>query len=175
MNRTAATTLLLALSLLLSSEVWSAEADPWKAISFLQGTWGAEIRAGTAGAQGISNYTFKPGLRHHVISRTSAAPATCKGPEDFDCGHSDLLYIYQEGPKQPLKAIYFDNEGHVIHYEVATPQWDTVIFISEASASGPQFRLMYQLSNAIMSGQFQVRMPGQKDWKSYLEWSGPKL
>jgi hypothetical protein len=174
MNRTAARSLLLALSLLLSSKVWSAEDDPWKAISFLEGTWGAEIWGGTAGAQGISNYTFKSELKHHVISRTSAAPATCKGPEDFDCGHSDLLYIYQEGPKQQLKAIYFDNEGHVIHYEVSTPQPTTAIFISEASASGPQFRLMYQLRNAIMSGQFQMRMPGQREWKSYLEWSGPR-
>ena len=174
MNRTAATTLLLALSLLLSSEVWSAEADPWKAISFLQGTWGAEIRGGTAGAQGISNYTFKSELKHHVISRTSAAPATCKGPEDFDCGHSDLLFIYQEGANQPLKAIYFDNEGHVIHYQVSTPQPATAVFTSDAIAPGPQYRLMYQLSGAIMSGKFQMRMPGQQEWKSYLEWSGAK-
>ena len=174
MGSTSAHFWLLALSLLAGGETVSAEVDPWNAVSFLQGTWGAEIRGGAAGARGMSTYTFKAELKHHVISRTSAAPATCKGPEDFDCGHSDLLYIYQEGADQPLKAIYFDNEGHVIHYDVSTPQPSTAIFISEASASGPQFRLMYQLRNAIMSGEFQMRMPGQTEWKSYLEWSGPK-
>ena len=30
-------------------------------------------------------------------------------------------------------AIYFDNEGHVIHYTVSTPDSSTAIFISDAS------------------------------------------
>jgi uncharacterized protein YaiE (UPF0345 family) len=46
----------------------------------------------------------------------------------------------------PLKAIYFDNEGHVV----------------------------YELNAAVMSGKFQMKMPGQPDWKTYLEWSGGK-
>jgi hypothetical protein len=28
------------------------------------------------------------------------------------------------------------------------------------------------LKGAIMAGKFQMQMPGQTDWKSYLEWSG---
>jgi uncharacterized protein YaiE (UPF0345 family) len=26
----------------------------------------------------------------------------------------------------------------------------------------------------VMSGKFQMKMPGQPDWKTYLEWSGGK-
>jgi hypothetical protein len=100
--------------------------------------------------------------------------AACKGPASFDCEHSDVLYVYQEAKNQPLKAIYFDNEGHVIHYDVSTPESTTAMFISEASSSGPQYRLVYQLKDALMSGKFQMRMPGQTEWKSYLEWSGAK-
>ncbi len=37
--------------------------------------------------------------------------AGCKGPDDFNCDHDDLLYIFRDSPGQPLKAIYFDNEG----------------------------------------------------------------
>ena len=85
-----------------------------------------------------------------------------------------MLYVYQEGENQPLRAIYFDNEGHVIHYAVSTPDASTVIFISEASPSGPQFRLAYELKGSVMRGKFQMRMPGQAEWKSYLEWSGAK-
>jgi hypothetical protein len=28
------------------------------------------------------------------------------------------------------------------------------------------------LKDGVMSGKFQMRMPGQADFKSYLEWTG---
>ena len=75
-------------------------------------------------------------------------------------------------PGQPLKAIYFDNEGHVIHYDVSTPTATTVMFLSDPATPGPQFRLVYEKKDSVMFGKFQMHMPGQTDWKSYLEWSG---
>ena len=78
-------------------------------------------------------------------------------------------------PGEPLKAIYFDNEGHVIHYNVSAPDATTAQFLSESSQRGPQFRLIYELKGSTMSGKFEMRMPGNADWKSYLEWSGKKL
>jgi hypothetical protein len=164
---------LFALNLVQSDLALSAPTDPWKALGFLEGTWEARTQGGSAEAQVSGTYTFKPELKHHVLARHSD-PAACKGPDAFDCKHSDLLYIYQEAKGQPLKAIYLDNEGHVIHYAVSTPESTTAIFISEESSSGPQFQLVYQLKDAVMSGKFQMRMPGQTEWKSYLEWSGSK-
>ena len=163
-----------ALSLTQNGQAISAPTDPWPALGFLEGTWSAHALGGSAGAQGSSTYTFKPELKHHVLVRRSEDYAACKGPASFDCEHSDVLFVYQEGEKQPLKAIYFDNEGHVIHYAVSTPDSTTAIFISEPSSSGPQFRLVYELKDAVMSGKFQMRMPGQAEWKSYLEWNGAK-
>jgi hypothetical protein len=107
------------------------------------------------------------------VARHSTTDPKCKGPASFDCEHGDLLYIFQEAPAQPLKAIYFDNEGHVIHYNVSTPDATTAIFLSEPGP-GPRFRLVYRLSGGVMSGKFQMQIPGQDDWKSYLEWSGGK-
>ena len=75
-------------------------------------------------------------------------------------------------PGQPLKAIYFDNEGHVIHYDVSTPTPTTVTFLSDPATPAPQFRLVYEKKDSVMFGKFQMHMPGQTDWKSYLEWSG---
>jgi hypothetical protein len=112
-------------------------------------------------------------LRDHIMARHGDL-SQCKGPADFDCGHGDLLYIYHDSSTQPLKAIYFDNEGHVIHYDVSTPSPASVIFLSDSSQPGPQFRLVYELKDQIMYGKFQMRMPGQQDWKSYLEWSGAR-
>jgi hypothetical protein len=152
----------------------SASADPWQALNFLEGTWDARVQGGAAHAQSSGTYTFKTELKGHVLVRLSESPGACKGPASFDCAHNDLLYVYRDAESQPLKAIYFDNEGHVIHYAVSTPDSTTAIFVSEASPSGPQFRLVYELKDAVMSGKFQMRMPGQTEWKSYLEWSGAK-
>lgn len=164
---------LFALALTQIDRALSAPADPWKALAFLEGTWDAHAQAGSAGAQSNGTYTFKPELKNHVLVRRSDS-AACKGPKNFDCEHSDMLYVYQDAENQPLKAIYFDNEGHVIHYAVSTPDPSTAIFISDVSPSGPQFRLVYELKDSVMWGKFQMRMPGQADWKSYLEWSGAK-
>ena len=164
---------LFALALTPSHRALSAPADPWKALAFLEGTWGAHAQAGSAGAQSNGTYTFKPELKNHVLVRRSDS-AACKGPADFDCEHSDVLYVYQEAENQPLMAMYFDNEGHVIHYTVSTPDSSTAIFISDASPSRPQFRLVYELKDSVMRGKFQMRMPGQAEWRSYLEWSGAK-
>ena len=162
------------LNLALTDPALAATTDePWKALSFLEGTWGAHTQSGSAGAQGNGTYTFRPELNHHVLARHSEL-SNCKGPKAYDCKHSDLLYIYREAPGQPLRAIYLDNEGHVIHYTVSTPEATTALFVSEVSPSGPQFQLIYQLKDGVMSGKFQMRLPGQADWRSYLEWSGAK-
>jgi hypothetical protein len=146
---------------------------PWKALEFLIGTWDAKTQGGSAGAATAGAYSFKMELRDHVLARHSSSSG-CKGPADFDCEHGDLLYVYPDGPERSYKAIYFDNEGHVIHYEVSTPTPTTAIFVSNPSQPGPQFRLSYELKGSTMYGKFQMRMPGQTEFKSYLEWSGEK-
>jgi hypothetical protein len=146
---------------------------PWKSLEFLIGTWEAKTKSGTAGAVSSGTYSFQTELKDHLLARHSTNSG-CKGPADFDCLHGDLLYIYRDAPGQPYKAIYFDNEGHVIHYDVSTPASATVVFQSDKSQAGPQFRLSYERKGTTMSGKFQMRMPGQTEFTSYLEWSGEK-
>jgi len=171
---TALFALLVALDLSSSTIALADQDNPWQALNFLQGTWAANAEGGSAGAHSSGLYAFEYELRQHVLSRVSKSPVACKGPAKFDCEHSDLLYIYQDAEGGPLKAIYFDNEGHVIHYTVSTPDATTVVFLSDASSTGPQFRLIYQRKALTMYGKFQTRMPGQEEWKSYLEWSGTR-
>ncbi len=167
----------LSLALLLSALPLAAQTgpaanpDPWKSLSFLEGTWDAKAQ-GSAGAAANGQYTFRRELANHILARHGSL-ANCKGPNSFDCDHNDLLYVFEDAPGQPLKAIYFDNEGHVIHYNVSTPGPNSVVFLSEP-APGPQFRLTYELKGAAMTGKFQMHMPGQSEWRSYLEWSGAK-
>ena len=166
---------LLGLALMLAAPLCAqtpAAPDAWKALSFLEGTWEAKTQGGPASAAGF--YTFQLELDKHILARHSTTDPGCKGPATFDCAHSDLFYVYEDAPGRPLKAIYFDNEGHVLHYSVSTPDAATVVFLTDPAAPGPQFKLVYELKGATMAGKFQMKMPGQAEWKSYLEWSGGK-
>jgi hypothetical protein len=161
---------LLALALLgVASLHAQAPSDAWAPLRFLIGTWDARSLNGDVQSSGT--YLFQTELRGHVLARHSATK-DCKGPLDFDCEHSDILYIYAEGPV--YKAIYFDNEGHVIHYNVSTPAPATAVFLSDEKQPGPQFRLAYELKNGVMNGKFQIKVPGQAEFRSYLEWTGGK-
>jgi hypothetical protein len=165
--------LLLALlaGCLFAQTAGQAPGNPLDALKFLEGTWEAKTPGGSTGPTAAGTYVFRKELDGHILARHSSSDS-CKGPADFDCDHHDLLYVYPEGGS--LKAIYFDGEGHVIHYEVSTPAPTTAVFLSSASQPGPQFRLTYERKEAGMWGKFQMQMPGQTEWKSYLEWSGPK-
>jgi hypothetical protein len=145
-------------------------ADPWKPLQFLIGNWEAKT-AGNNEAAG--SYSFARDLKGHILVRTSHT-ASCKSENGLDCEHSDLLYLYPEAPTGVLKAIYFDNEGHVLHYDVTTPTPTSVVFLTDPAQPGPQFRLTYELKGGVMSGKFQVKPPGAPEFVSYLEWSGGK-
>ncbi len=158
---------LLLLAALAQAQDVKMTANPLQTLTFLEGSWEARTKGGPASAAGV--YTFRFELDGNLLARHSDA-VECKGPEDFNCNHKDLLHAYAEG--QRLKAIYFDIERHVIRYEVTTPQPGVALFVSEAGAPGPQFRLIYERKGVVMAGKFQMRMAGQAEWKSYLEWSG---
>ena len=149
-----------------------ATPDSFKPLAFLEGTWQANA-TGSTGAHALGTYTFARELGGHILTRHSHT-TDCKGPASFDCDHGDRLYLFTDAPGGPLKAIYFDNEGHVLHYDVSTPDATTVVFLSDATSPGPRFRLTYALAGSVMSGKFQMQPPGQTTWNSYLEWTGPR-
>jgi len=151
-----------------------AKTDPWVGLRFLLGSWEAKTTGGVAQAQTSASYAFRLELRDHVLARHSSI-GSCNSPDDFDCRHSDLLYIYGAGNGPTLQAIYFDNEGHVIHYDVTVPKAGTAVFLSDPAQPGPQYRLSYALVEGMMTGKFELRVPGQADFMTYLEWSGKRL
>ncbi|HEV2473232.1 MAG TPA: hypothetical protein VGS41_11235, partial [Chthonomonadales bacterium] len=158
----------------LAQNALQSHADPFQPIFFLIGTWEART-INNPSVTAVGAYTFQSELNGHVVARHSISDtAKCKGPADFNCEHGDMLYIYADAPGQPLHAIYFDNEGHVIHYAVSAPTPASAEFLSDPQQPGPQFRLFYELKGTVMSGRFQMRMPGHPDWHSYLEWTGAK-
>ena len=150
----------------------TASTDPFSSLAFLEGTWDANVQ-NSAAIQQAGRYTFDRELSGHVLARHATSDPGCKAPTSFDCSHSDLLYVFQEMPGSALKADYFDSEGHVIHYDVTTPTPTSVVFLS-TPGPGPQFKLSYELSGKVMTGRFQMHMPGPGEWRTYLEWSGSR-
>jgi hypothetical protein len=176
MRQSLLTTLTLALVACAPAFAQSSAADAaqWKPLQFLLGTW----QASTFGndVKSFGTYTFQTELNGTVLARHGSAD-TCKGPADFNCDHHDLLYLFHEVATgtgdNGIRAIYFDGEGHVLHYKVSTPTANSVVFQTEPGP-GPQFRLTYELSGGVMTGKFQMAPPGQSEYHSYLEWKGGK-
>ena len=151
----------------------AAKPDPWASLHFLIGTWEAKTTGGSARAQGAGNYSFQLKLAGHLLARHSGG-GSCKGPEDYNCNHADLLYLYPEGPAGALRAIYFDNEGHVIHYVVeVNPSGKVVRFVSRVQAGEPRYRLTYREADKdLVTGQFELAPPGKPEaFDRYMEWS----
>jgi hypothetical protein len=110
----------------------------FKQLEFLLGQWTADGGA----------FSFEQQLNKKIIVRHNTAP-----------NHEDLLVIYTEG--EP-RAIYFDNEGHVIRYNIAVPYENRVVFESD---SNPSYRLTYWLDHDSLNGKFEIA------GKAYLNWS----
>jgi len=119
----------------------AGKAESWGALDYLLGDWTGE--GGGGPGQGSGSFSFKPDLQNHILVRTSHAayPAgNGRGPSV----HDDLMIIYRDSPDGPLHAIYFDSEGHLIHYEIeAAAQAASIVFISAPEGGSPRYRLTY--------------------------------
>jgi hypothetical protein len=169
-GRVLAATALLALA----PRGYAQKADPpgpaWSSLQFLIGNW-----TGGGGGQpgsGEGSFSFEPELNHRILVRHSFNSIK-NGPE-AGSRHDDLMVVYLDTPGQPPRAIYFDSEGHVIHYALSTPKPNVAIFESDASRPGPRYRLSYALSGKSLDGKFEIAPPGNPEYKTYLTWTTVK-
>ncbi len=108
-------------------------------LKFLLGTWEAKAaNIGSATAAVAGTYSFQTDLGGTVLTRTSSADSS-RAAVSFGCQHHGMLTIYQDMGDATLHALYADDEGHVLHYDVSTPDATTAVFL--ATTPGPKFRL----------------------------------
>lgn len=152
--------LVVSLSVQHSSAQQSKEVANWDAFRFLLGEWVGEGAGAPGEATGSFSFSFD--LEGKILIRRNRADyrATKDKPA---YSHTDLMVIYQE--PEGARAIYFDNEGHVIHYVVSLSQEQTTItFLSDPSPTSPRFRFTYnKVKNDRMTFQFDVAPPGKPD------------
>ena len=117
-------------------------SDPWARWRFFLGEW---VAAATADPQaGTGGSTFALELDGKILVRRNRAdyPAT---PGRAAVSHRDLLIVYPGACDSLFRAIYFDNEGHVIPYRVVAPATGrSVTFDSEENGSASRYRLIYE-------------------------------
>lgn len=141
-----------------------APADPLAPLRFLEGVWVGE--GGGLPGQVAGRATFQVELGGRALLRHSYADTAAANGRPAS-RHEDLLTIFAEGGV--AKALYVDNEGHVIRYRVAVLA-DGVAFTSEP-APGPAFRLSYlRRPGDRVVVRFEIAPPGKPDaFSPYLE------
>jgi hypothetical protein len=123
---------------------------------FLLGSWEGE-GSGEPG-QGTGSFVFEASLDGNLISRRSHSeyPASKDRPA---VSHQDFMAVYAEGGQ--VRADYFDNEGHVIHYTASyAHESATVTFLSPIIEGRPRYRLTYRpLSKDRVEVAFEIAPP----------------
>jgi len=160
---------LLTLSLVPQVTSQQPQAPTWQDWGFLLGEW--EGTGSGQPGQGSGKFAFKPDLQRHILVRTNYAeyPATRERPS---FRHDDLMIIYRESSSGPTKAIYFDSEGHVIHYAVKIDEpAKTVTFLSEPGPGAPRYRLSYIGKGPdSVNIKFEIAPPDKPEqFQTYIE------
>jgi hypothetical protein len=145
-----------------------ADEDPWEPYRYLVGDWVGE--GGGRPGQGTGRFSFRWDLQKHVMVRRNFAefPAAQGRPALV---HEDLMVIHP-GEDGAMKAVYFDNEGHVIHYAIEDAKdGRTLVFVSDPSPTAPRFRLTYtkgQGDDVLI--KFETTQPGKPDgFRTYFD------
>jgi hypothetical protein len=132
---------LLVLSVAVPQDVGHAPqletASVWRPLTFLLGEW---VGAGAPG-QGSGAFSFEWDPRRKVLIRRNRAdyPMTKDRPA---FSHEDLMIIYPDSSTKRLRAIYFDNESHVINYAIhVIGDQKSIEFLSDRAPLSPAFRL----------------------------------
>ncbi len=140
-------------------------ADDWGPAQFLIGRWTGE-GSGQPG-QGTGGFSFAPDLQGAILIRKSFAeyPAANSRPASR---HDDLTIVYRDEASHQLRATYFDNEGHVIAYNLK-PAENGVVFVTDAPPSAMRYRLTYTSTGKdSLKLKFEIAPPG-KEFSTYIE------
>jgi hypothetical protein len=162
---------LIATFLVLTAICYGQQNPNWDKWSWLMGEWKGE--GGGQPGQGGGTFSFSFDLDKNIIVRKSHSeyPATDNKPKII---HDDLMIIYFDGSDSSTKAIYFDNEGHIIYYSVVYTD-KSITLTSLKAPNTPTFRLTYDLpENEMINTKFEMSRDGV-NFMTYIEGKSKKI
>ncbi len=143
-------------------------ADPWSRLNFLIGEWRGVGTGAPGVAEGGTSFAFD--LDKKILVRKNWAKYPPKPGEKSGLSHEDLMIIYPAADGANFRAMYFDNEWHVIAYAVSFQRKpDSVVFETDSAQPGPRFRLTYELkADGTLANVFWIAPPGG-EFKVYVQ------
>ncbi len=149
----------------------SSDWEDWK---FLLGEWEGE-HTGDPGA-GTGTFSFSFDLDENILVRKSHTVFP-PSQEREGYAHDDLIIVYTEYTGEK-RAIYFDNEQHIIHYAAHVSSDQRAITLESDPVPGmPQFRFTYtKIGDNEVNGRFEMTPPGQPGaFFTYLEGASKRI
>jgi hypothetical protein len=141
-------------------------------LNFLVGDWTDESRTGEPGTATGGGESWRVDLAGQVLIRMG----WCEFPATSKRGayrHEDLLILFPEG-EETIRGIFWDNEGHTIHYPNVTllPEGKGILLSSDRAVPGPRQQLMYNFDGPDrLTATFSLLLPGAPDFVPYLRWT----
>jgi len=141
--------------------------DKWAKWNYLIGEWVGEGNGQPGKGSGSFSLSFDLDGKILVRKNHAEYPET-KEKEAFV--HTDLMFIYPDNSDNISKAIYFDNEGHIINYLITYAE-NSITLTSEAIPNGPRFRFTYiMIDNDTINVKFEIAQPNNTEaFKTYIE------
>jgi hypothetical protein len=139
--------------------------EVWKPFQFLIGDW-VGSGSGKPG-QGSGEFSLKFDLDNKILVRRNRNRLAPTAGQTSAAVHEDLMVIYPQPGNGSFRAVYFDNEGHVIHYGISFAN-HTAVFESDEPGNATKFKLTYELKpDGLLSIQFAIAAPG-KPFQTYV-------
>jgi hypothetical protein len=153
------------------SPVFGYQNLNWDNWDWLIGNWAGEGSGQPGAGGGTFSFTFD--LDKNIIVRKSHSeyPAANGKPAII---HDDLMIVYPESGGNSCKAVYFDNEGHKIDYQVTYAE-KQIVLTSDKSDNMPVFRLTYSLlGDGLVETKFEMSQDGKK-FITYIEGKSKRI
>jgi hypothetical protein len=153
----------IGLALAVAPPSLAAPSDPLKPLDFLIGHWTAPAPPGDGPSSGGTSDIVRDLGGAVLVRRDHTMPK--------DGGSLDMLMvIYAEAGR--VRADFFDDDRHVIHYAVSSlDPGKKVVFTSNGPKTMPTFRLTYESTEPkTLLVRFELAPPGsQGQFKVYAE------
>jgi hypothetical protein len=146
----------------------NSKLDKW---DWLIGEW-KDTDPHKSGTEG-SSFSFTFDLDKKIIVRKSnSSNIDITGRYKFF--HKDLMIIYPDQTGKTDKAIYFDNEGHIINYRISF-EGRSVIFKNYDMGNNPEYRLTYtRIDNQTINRKFELSRD-RENFTTYEQGTSIKL